>query len=57
MSAISLAEKQTFDVTAASFTPRHLLANPHLQTIAGNFLPRANHLPHPSIGLRRSRPG
>ena len=26
------------------FTPRRFLANPHLQTIAGNFLPRPHHL-------------
>ena len=39
--------KPHFDVTAASFKPRRFLANPHLQTIAGNFLPRAHHLPTP----------
>jgi len=27
------------------FVPRRFLTNGHLQTIAGNFLPRANHLP------------
>ncbi len=39
--------KQPFDVTASSFRPRRFLGNPHLQTIAGNFLPRTNHLPPP----------
>ena len=47
MSTMPSPEKQPFDVAAASFHPRHFLANPHLQTIAGNFLPRANHLPTP----------
>ncbi len=27
------------------FVPRKGLSNPHLQTLAGNFLPRGNHLP------------
>src|SRR5437879_9135825 len=29
----------------ATFTPRRFLRNNHLQTLAGNFLPRKNHLP------------
>jgi predicted alpha/beta-fold hydrolase len=29
------------------FVPRRFLSNGHLQTIAGNFLPRRNHLPAP----------
>jgi predicted alpha/beta-fold hydrolase len=29
------------------FVPRRFLRNGHLQTIAGNFLPRSNHLPAP----------
>lgn len=29
------------------FHPRRWLGNPHLQTIAGNFLPREDHLPAP----------
>ncbi len=29
------------------FQPRHFLANGHLQTIFGNFLPRPDHLPAP----------
>ncbi len=29
----------------SSFTPRRLLRNPHLQTLAGNFLPRRSVLP------------
>ena len=47
MSAIPHPDKQPFDVAASSFRPRHFLGNPHLQTIAGNFLPRVNHLPDP----------
>ena len=42
--AIDLAR---FEVTAADFHPRRLLANGHLQTIVGNFLPRHLHLPAP----------
>lgn len=34
-------------VHADTFHPRRFLANGHLQTIAGNFLPRPNHLPPP----------
>ncbi len=33
------------------FHPRPWLANPHLQTILGNFLPRPNHLPAPIAEL------
>jgi hypothetical protein len=33
------------------FVPRRFLRNGHLQTIAGNFLPRANHLPAPTREL------
>lgn len=33
------------EFTAQTFAPRRFLSNGHLQTIAGNFLPRANHLP------------
>jgi len=33
------------------FIPRFLLSNPHLQTILGNFLPRADHLPAPTEEL------
>ena len=36
-----------FTVSAADFRPRRFLSNPHLQTIFGNFLPRASHLPPP----------
>src|SRR5580765_5558805 len=32
-------------VHATQFTPRRFLANGHLQTIVGNFLPRTNSLP------------
>jgi predicted alpha/beta-fold hydrolase len=31
--------------TAGPFVPRRFLSNGHLQTILGNFLPRADHLP------------
>jgi hypothetical protein len=33
------------------FVPRRFLRNGHLQTIAGNFLPRTNHLPAPTTEL------
>ena len=33
------------------FVPRRFLSNSHVQTIAGNFLPRANHLPAPVAEL------
>ena len=36
---------------AEAFVPRRFLRNGHLQTIAGNFLPRANHLPPPVAEL------
>ena len=47
MSTHSKTGKPKFEVTAASFKPRRFLRNPHLQTIAGNFLPRVDHLPSP----------
>jgi hypothetical protein len=34
-----------------SFQPRHWLSNGHLQTIAGNFLPRKSSLPAPTAEL------
>ena len=36
---------------ATDFVPRRFLSNGHLQTIAGNFLPRADHLPAPTREL------
>ncbi len=36
---------QPIDPHAAEFRPRRWLANGHLQTIAGNLLPRSDHLP------------
>ncbi len=36
---------------AQPFVPRRFLSNGHLQTIAGNFLPRADHLPAPTPEL------
>ena len=36
---------------AEPFVPRRWLRNGHLQTIAGNFLPRADHLPAPTPEL------
>jgi predicted alpha/beta-fold hydrolase len=33
--------------TPLSFNPRRFLRNGHVQTVAGNFLPRASHLPLP----------
>ncbi len=39
------------------FSPRRFLANPHLQTIAGNFLPRPHHLlPTPEAVLVTTEP-
>src|SRR2546423_13235057 len=35
----------------ATFTPRRFLRNNHLQTLAGNFLPRQNHPPPPEERL------
>ena len=39
------------------FRPRRFLANPHLQTIAGNFLPRPHQLPAPEAVLVQTEPG
>jgi hypothetical protein len=36
---------------ATPFVPRRFLSNGHLQTIVGNFLPRANHLPQATAEL------
>ncbi len=36
---------------AQQFVPRRFLSNGHVQTIAGNFLPRRNHLPAPTAEL------
>jgi len=36
---------------AKPFVPRRFLSNGHLQTVAGNFLPRADHLPEPTPEL------
>lgn len=41
--AVVVAREAPF--AAKAFVPRRFLSNGHLQTIAGNFLPRANHLP------------
>jgi predicted alpha/beta-fold hydrolase len=47
-----MSEPSTLPVfEAQSFVPRRFLRNAHLQTIAGNFLPRANHLPAPTPEL------
>ena len=43
--------------TVTPFVPRGLLANGHLQTIFGNFLPRPNHLPAPVPQLVEVSPG
>ena len=47
MNASQRLQRQSFHVTSSDFQPRRFLGNPHLQTIAGNFLPRANHHPQP----------
>lgn len=48
MSATTLA---TDTVQTADFQPRRYLRNGHLQTIFGNYLPRANSLPAPEAQL------
>lgn len=48
MSATTLA---TNTVQATDFQPRRYLHNGHLQTIFGNYLPRANSLPAPEAQL------
>ena len=42
---------------AQAFEPRFFLSNGHLQTIAGNFLPRMNALPEPVPELVEVSPG
>lgn len=39
------ADSASVVYTAKPFVPRRFLSNAHLQTIVGNFLPRADHLP------------
>jgi uncharacterized protein len=39
-----------------TFAPRRFLGNAHAQTIAGNFLPRPNHLPAPTPELVQVSP-
>ena len=39
------ADSTSATFTAKPFVPRRFLSNAHLQTIVGNFLPRADHLP------------
>jgi predicted alpha/beta-fold hydrolase len=41
------AQRETSSFQAQLFVPRRFLRNGHVQTIAGNFLPRPNHLPKP----------
>ena len=45
-----------FDVRAEDFHPRRFLSNNHVQTIAGNFLPRPNNLPPPESVLVETSP-
>ena len=47
--AVIAAARPSF--RAEPFVPRRFLRNGHLQTIAGNFLPRKNHLPAPTSEL------
>jgi predicted alpha/beta-fold hydrolase len=47
--SVDAATPATFE--ARPFLPRRCLRNGHLQTIAGNFLPRASHLPAPIAEL------
>jgi predicted alpha/beta-fold hydrolase len=39
------------DFQPTEFQPRRFLGNGHLQTLAGNYLPRPNHLPAPEAQL------
>ena len=53
---MSTKGEERFDSTEASpwmrpFVPRRFLSNGHLQTIVGNFLPRAYSLPEPESQL------
>ncbi len=45
------------DFQSQLFVPRRFLRNGHVQTIAGNFLPRPNHLPKPVPKLVEVSPG
>jgi len=45
------AETEAISSHAADFRPRRFLNNGHLQTIAGNYLSRVNHLPLPEAQL------
>ena len=47
ISSPSLSEPFTVDSWLSDFTPRRFLRNGHLQTLAGNFLPRKWSLPDP----------
>jgi uncharacterized protein len=47
ISSPSLSEPFTVDSWLCDFTPRRFLRNGHLQTLAGNFLPRKWLLPEP----------
>ena len=51
MSVSQHVQKHPLPPISSDFRPRRFLGNPHLQTIAGNFLPRANHLPLPESVL------
>ena len=55
-SAPPLAAPEALAAHAEHFTPRRFLANAHLQTIAGNFLPRPHHLPPPEAVLIQTEP-
>ncbi len=50
-SAAAPPDLPSLAVHAPDFQPRRFLANGHLQTIAGNFLPRPNHLDPPESVL------
>ncbi len=45
------ADIETIESHAADFRPRRFLNNGHLQTIAGNYFSRVNHLPLPEAQL------
>jgi predicted alpha/beta-fold hydrolase len=41
----------TVQFEARTFVPRRFVRNGHVQTVAGNFLPRTDHLPKPTLEL------
>ncbi|MDQ1452866.1 MAG: uncharacterized protein QOK38_2732, partial [Acidobacteriaceae bacterium] len=55
-SAAKIAAAKTLAVWQSTFAPRRFLRNAHLQTLAGNFLPRTAVLPIPENDLIEVEP-